>query len=674
VHEPKTLAERMSGRISLVEDAGGKKTLVGKPLRSTVPQGRIVEMHLPKPPKNLIYVQNTEIPGSKKITLGGVSIPILSNRNIQWKGQEILLAAGPNSEELEDWLSSVKIDIDSRAKGEGQRPIEQTFEKGDPGASFRDAFQVVEEFVELLPSVDTRQFSHSVCVRDGSHYVMHTATPWPGSVRGQVANVLKIDREQISVRSYPVYQGLGLNFWNPTLEACHVALLSQRARRSVRFSGVLSEAFMSEIPGAKFQLRAAVDTKGRILASEIDFTVFAGAFLPLENEFLQRIVLGLFSFYPCANYSIHGRIARAPHAPSSIPPAAGFELGFLAGETLASKIASSSMSTPSVWHRESLQTIDASFGSGISTPKDFPILALLDEAIEVSDFNRKNAAYEQIRLARRLQKRIPNHYGGIGLSTAWFGNGFLSSSRRLNSASLSLTLSRDGKLEVGLPTHKFDDSLKEAWSRILMNELRINRDLITFSFKMSIGDLEPGPSILGRNISIYTRLLNLAANELAKLRFREALPITVTRTHRRGGIGSWDAKLFEGSPFETISYCVGIIEIRLSTITMEFLPVRVWLIIDGGSILAPKSAKAEVEASIQKTLRWCGFRQERNQFPSVNIKFHESISKRQSKDVSTIPQLIIPAALLRAVRQATNLDVFRLPITPDSLVELRKHR
>lgn len=674
MYEPSTLADRMSGRIRLVEDAGGRKTLVGKALRSTIAKGRITGIKVPERPRGLICVQAADIPGSRRMTLGGTSIPILPNRNIQWRGQEILLAVGSNPEELEDWLSRVKIDIDSRGEGERKLLSAQTFEKGNPDASFRDAFQVVEEFVEILPSANTRGPSHTVCVRDGSHYVIHSATPWPGSVRRQVASTLKTDKGQIDVRSYPVYPGSGINLWHPTLEACHAALLSQKARRSVRIYSMPSEAAASELPGAKFKIRAAVDERGRILATEVDFTVFAGAYLPLENEFLQRVVLGLFSFYPCAHYSIHGKITHASLAPSNIGPAAGFELGFLAGESLASKIAANSMLTPSAWHRNSLRINGTAFGTGISPPKEFPILELLDKAIRVSDFNRKNASYEQIRLARELQGRIPNYYGGIGLSTAWFGNGFLCTSRSLGSASLSLTLGRDGELEVGLPIHKFDDSLKEAWSNILANELKIDRDLITFSFELPKNGLEPGPSILGRSISVYTRLLDLAANELAKLRFREALPITVTRTHRRSGIKSWNASLLEGLPFDAISYCVGIIEVNVSTITMEILPLRVWLIIDGGNILMPKSAEMAVEASVQEALKWCGFRQERNKFPAVKIQFHDSIPRRQSKDVSTIPQLVIPAALLQAVRQASNLDVHKLPITPESLVEMRRGR
>ena len=674
MHEPSTLADRMSGRIRLVEDAGGKKTLVGRALKSTIARGRIIEIQVPEHPKGLICVQAAEIPGSKRMTLGGTSIPILPNRNIRWKGQEILLAVCSNPEELEDWLSRVKIDIDSRGEGEKKLLLTQAFEKGSPDALFRDAFQIVEEFIEVLPSAATRQPSHTVCVRDGSHYVIHSAALWPGSVRRQVASTLRIDRGQIDVRSYPVYPGSGLNLWRPTLEACHAALLSQKARRSVRIYTMPSEAAASELPGAKFKIRAAVDTRGRILATEVDFTVFAGAYLPLENEFLQRVVLGLFSFYPCAHYSIHGKITRASLAPSDIGPAAGFELGFLAGESLASKIAANSMLSPGAWHRDSLRITGATFGTGISPPKEFPVLALLDEAIKASDFNRKNASYEQIRLARKLQGRIPSYYSGIGLSTAWFGNGFLCTSRSLGSASLSLTLGRDGELEVGLPIHKFDDSLKEAWTNILANELKIDRDLITFSFELPKGGLEPGPSILGRSTSIYTRLLDLAANELAKLRFREALPITVTRAHRRSGIKSWDASLLEGSPFEAVSYCVGIIEVNVSTITMEISPLRVWLIIDGGSILMPKSAKTAVEASAQEALKWCGLRQERNQFSAVNIQFHESIPKRQPKDVSTIPQLVIPAALLQAVRQASNLDVHKLPITPESLVGMGQRR
>lgn len=674
MHVSNTLADRMSGRIRLAEHAGGKKTLVGRALRATTAGGRIMGIRLPERPKDVVCIQAAGIPGSNRIILGGVSIPILLNRDIRWKGQEILLAAGPDPLEVEDWLSRVETNIDNRVRGRKPGPTEKTFEKGNPSTAFRDAFQIVEESVEILPSADTRYPSHTVCVRDGSHYVIHIATPWPSSVRRGVANALKINKGQIDIRHYPVYPSLGFNFWHPVLEACHAALLSQKARRSVRLSCIPSETAVPELPGAKFKIRAAVDAKGKILASEVDFTVSAGAYLPLENEFIQRVVLGIFSLYPCTHYSIHGKIAHAPLAPSNIGPAAGFELGFLAGELLASKIAANSMRAPDIWHKKSLQNAGASFGTGISPPKDFSITALLDKAIRVSDFSRRNASYEQIRLTRKLHRRIPNHYRGIGLSTAWFGNGFLCTSRSLGTTSLSLTLDRNGELEVGLPTHKFDEGLLEAWSKILANELKIDKNSITFSFKLPNSGPEPGPSILGRSISIYTKLLDLAANELTKLRFREALPITITRTYRRSGARSWNANLLEGSPFEAISYCAGVIEVSFSTATMEVLPVRLWLVMDGGSILAPKSAKAAIEVSVQKTLKWCGFRQEYNRFPEVNIQFFESIPKRQSKDVSTLPQLVIPAAFLQATRQAANLDVCKLPVAPDTLAERGERR
>jgi hypothetical protein len=51
----------------------------------------------------------------------------------------------------------------------------------------------------------------------------------------------------------------------------------------------------------------------------------------------------------------------------------------------------------------------------------------------------------------------------------------------------------------------------------------------------------------------------------------------------------------------------------------------------------------------------------------VDIQFHDSNSKRPPRDVTTIPWLLLPAAYLQAVRQASGISVSRIPVTPELL-------
>ncbi|MCK5248738.1 MAG: hypothetical protein KAJ98_02175, partial [Spirochaetaceae bacterium] len=94
--DEKTLSDKLSGRLRHPEDAGGKRVLIGKMLRSPVPLGRIVSIDLPESPSGLISIANRDIPGIDKIKFGKIPVPVLTGRNIRWKGQPVMAAAGPD--------------------------------------------------------------------------------------------------------------------------------------------------------------------------------------------------------------------------------------------------------------------------------------------------------------------------------------------------------------------------------------------------------------------------------------------------------------------------------------------------------------------------------------------------------------------------------------------------
>ncbi len=665
--EEKTLSDKMSGRVRQPVDAGGKRVLNGRLLRSPVDRGRIISIELPNPPSGIVSIVGKV--GAGKLKFGGISIPILSERNILWKGQPILAAAGPDREELEDWLSGIHLNIKTPDEAPDPLVTEKIIVKGSTGEAFSKAFQVIEEIVEI-PSAPALSESRTVsCIKEGNSFTIHAATSWPGAIIKNVARTLKTDKKNIRVKSYAVSSGSNREIWLPAVEACRAALLSAKAKRSVRITSSPTESriYGPGLPGADFHIRGAIDSEGRTTALDVEFTIHTGAIFPMENEFFERVVLGLFSIYPCRNYSIRGKISRGSHPPSAFGPAAGFELGFLAGELYASRVAEYSLSPPGGWRRESFPVHGQSLGPGIVLPKDFPMKDLLNKGLAVSDFERKSASYEQTRLGRHNLVSIPEFYRGIGLSCAWFGNGFLTSPKELGSASSSLTLAKDGELIIDMPSSSPGRILQKIWSEISGGILGIDSKSISFSEGLIQMNQEPGPSILGRNVSIYTKLIELAGNDLAKRRFRDALPISVTRSRRRSGSRSWNNELLEGTPFETISWGVGIVEIAISTITFEVKPIQIWMIIDGGNLLMPGFAKAAVESTAEEALQWCSCQPERKELPLIDIQFHENSSRRQAKDVSSLPWLLLPAAFLQAVRQASGISVSRIPVSPELL-------
>ncbi|RKX71402.1 MAG: hypothetical protein DRP60_14995, partial [Spirochaetes bacterium] len=418
--ESRTLSEKMSGRLKQPGDAGGKRVLNGRFLKAPSAAGRIESIELPELPPDMVCITGKNSPG--KTRFAGVPMPLFTGKNILWDGQPVLAAAGPDTREVDEWISRVKMEITPPTENTEPLVSEKLIEKGSAVEAFSKAFQVIEENIEIPQTHPSSADQTVVCVKDGANYTIHAASSWPGSIRQNVSTALKTDKKNIHVRTYPVSPGSNKELWFPAVTACQAALLSQRAKKSVRINSTVPGS-----PGGKFHIRGAIDTEGKIAALEIIFTIFCGAVFPLEEEFFERVLLGLFSIYPCRNYSILGRISHGASPPSTFGPGAGFELGFLAGELFASCVAEHSLSTPGGWYRESFPVPGQAFGPGIVLPKDFPMKEMLNTALNLSDFERKSASFEQIRLSRHHLGSEPESYRGIGLSCGWFGNGFLSS-------------------------------------------------------------------------------------------------------------------------------------------------------------------------------------------------------------------------------------------------------
>lgn len=668
MNEAWDLADKLAGRVNQPIHAGNGKFIKGRILRSPVPRGRITALKLPPLPGGLTCIVPEDVPDKPKPYAGNDMPPVFAAGQVLWKGQPILAAAGKDASAVEDWLSRVELSIDET---DGPLTEIEAFQRrgGRPSDVFGRTSQFIEESM-LIPCREGPMEPRTVtCLLDGDSYHLHLETTWPLLINRSVAEALHLPDGCVKVTAYNPGPGQKAHdaLWYPAPFAVIAALLSRKAKQSVCLDTTFGAApHGPSIAGVEFRLRGAVDDRGCLAALEGDITIDAGAFMPLESETVDRLILGLFSFYPCPHYLIRGLIRRNPLSPSALGPAGGFELGFLAGELLASRIAETRQILPSQWRFDFLPKPHQTLGPGIPRPKDFPVRELLGRLLSQSDYERKASSYNQIRLNQDKIKRPPEHRRGIGTACAWFGNGFLGHQKELSTAGLSITLDKEGRLSISIPTEA-PRSLRLAWSAMAGKALGIDKSAVRFDTDLPGQTQKSGPAILGNHVSVYTRLLEQALADLLKHRFREALPIRIDRTNRRSGRTSWNREKLTGTPFNTYSWGAGVVEVVLSSRASTVESVRIWLQIDGGRLLMPDCACAAVESSAEAALSWCTGRERGFILPQLDIQFFDGRVKRQPKDVAALPWLLVPAAFIEAVRQASGRDIDKLPVIPGQI-------
>ncbi|OQX29032.1 MAG: hypothetical protein B0D92_05825 [Spirochaeta sp. LUC14_002_19_P3] len=655
------LSDKLSGRaLYRVYNLKGKN-YQGRILGSPTARGRIVGIKLPPLPEGICVIGAKDIPGADTLDIGGCAIPIFASGNILWEGQPILAAAGGDSFAVEEWLSKVELEIEQSADAQ---PEESEFvrRKGSPEKHLNTAAQIVEESLLIPYRREPEHWDGATCKLKDESYHLYTVTVWPLFVRACAARVLNVSPNRVKVSgSSPGGRHEGY-IWHSAYMAVIAALLSKKADEPVYLNAGSLHSVGPSLPGADIKLRAAIREDGKLSALEGKLVINAGALLPFADEIIDRVLLGLFSFSTCLHYNIKVIVRRHPWYPSTFGPAAGLELGFPAGELLAARIAETLKVPVEQWKQDSSDADNSLMGSGIVRPRDYPSPALFDDLLTRSDYMRKSTGYNHVFFNRGKFKRLPEFYHGIGTAKAWFGNSFISS--ELENAGLSLTLDKQGILLVSMQSEA-SGVLIDIWKGMATDILGI--DKVLFQVGGGRESCSGAPVILGSHAAVYTRLLDMALKQLAKQRFREALPITIEKNLRHGSRPEWSRENLAGAPFEAYSWGMGVVEVRLSVQASVVESVRIWLQIDGGQLLSYDKAAAEAENAAAAALEWCSSKPRRFLLPLIDVQFSNNSEKFRPKGVSALPWLLVPAAYIKALRQASGRFIDQLPVQPEQM-------
>ncbi|MDR1179116.1 MAG: xanthine dehydrogenase family protein molybdopterin-binding subunit, partial [Spirochaetales bacterium] len=104
----------LQGRSIFIKDIRDKSALSIRIKRARISRGKIRGMIFPELPPDVTIIRAKDIPGKNSISIFGARIPVLSTGEIQYKGEPILLLAGPDERVLEDLIDQIVIDYEEQ--------------------------------------------------------------------------------------------------------------------------------------------------------------------------------------------------------------------------------------------------------------------------------------------------------------------------------------------------------------------------------------------------------------------------------------------------------------------------------------------------------------------------------------------------------------------------------
>lgn len=678
----KKLRDRMAGQTRFPEDMKPKRMLYALLVYANEAPGILEEIKIPGISPAVNFFMASDIPGKNELLWPDAEIPVLADKEILYRGQAIGVLTGSNPDELYNLRKNISLTMKKTDPFPPLTPEEEraepascessseaacTLDKGNTSQAFEQAVHIREETFSLeLPEIPVYPGQDVLCIKKGGRYHLHLHCQWPSLVRKLCALAAGISRKQIVLHFPATGRGWDAPVRRAIPQAALAVCLTSILREPVR---VIGEDPPPEVYKIFFRYRGALDEKARLLALESEVYLEVGAYESFSIEVMSRLCLGAAGFYKCPNLKIRGWICKSNKAPWLPPGSWGLAQGNLALEVFINNLIMESLEDPGQWRIRHLPVPGNINNTGGEWKKTCPLKDMINQCSQAADFKRKHAAARQLRIMGNSPELALPRYRGSGIATARQGYEFVSRNRLYTANALTMTLQKEGHLDVHLGSIPAAPALLIYWQKMIASRLSLDEEKINLIMDTPDEQTFHGPSCLSRNVRISTRLIEQCCEFLLKRRFREALPISLTRSYRRRNSEQWNARNMTGRPFSSSSWACCIMELSIQAATKEIRIHKIWLYLECGPLLDASAARSYVEAEIRLALSQCLAKEAvlPCHFPELTIHFNQN-SRKTPGGLEGLALGCIPAAFTQAVSQACGCDIKGLPLSPAPLL------
>ena len=676
------------------------RVLAGVIIRSRVPHARILGLSHPPLPDGWTFVLPADIPGNLFFQVFRGRLPVLGEEEAQYIGEPLALVAGPDEQQVRRWAAKVRfvtrnLSLDEFAEAAPHLKRKEVM-GGDRVAALAGVSGTME--VEGVYSSGPQDHGHLDPVE-----ILANVTPavaavrvksqWPAHVVASVARVLDRDPDEVKVLATASSGTSNSQLWYPSLLAAQASLLSLLAGKPVLLKLTKEEEFLysPKRPEVRTLLRTTLAPDGRILSLQADLVVQTGAYGVLEDEILDRAIVGILAPYRLGHFVVHAH-AETSHTPPRGPMGGlGEGLGLFAMESHVHDLCRALGQDPAQWRSEQTLTKEDPSFAGRPLRGDCPLGTLIPQLAKFSDYSRKHAAYEllQERLDRYKEEALPLR--GIGLAAGFQGNGFLAGGT--SPVHIEARLEQNGQLSLYIPIVTANNRSVQLWKQSAAAALQISVDDVRICPVFTGSHPTGGPSISSRAFEIVPRLLLQTCEAIALKRFRQPLPITVRKVYRRNNGPAWDNETFTGQPFLSFSWGAAVAEVELVPLLAEIRIRKISLLVDAGPRVDEASARNALTEGVQMAVGWAitesihwerlaisheSFLRYRlpgpRELPPIDIRFFDGPRDSSPRGLGTLGANVVAPALLSAIRQAVSPDLNSIPVSRKMLDEaLRYH-
>jgi CO/xanthine dehydrogenase Mo-binding subunit len=719
--------EKVTGRARYVDDLVFPGMLFGVTVRSPMPRGQIRKIHFEGniPWDEFTVVTAKDIPSKNCVALIIEDQPCLAEETVSHPEEPIMLLAHADKYLLEEARRAVRVDIeplppiltmdDSLARKLvtwGEDNIFKSFhvEKGNVDAVWSSADFIVEgeystgaqEQLYIEPQGMIAQASPEGVTVWGSlqcPYYAHKA----------LVRLFGLPKDKIRVVQTETGGGFGGKEEYPSMIACHAALLAWKSGKPVKMIYDRAEDMVATTKRHPSQTRhrTAVSPEGKILAMEIDFTIDGGAYATLSSVVLSRGTIHAAGPYDCPNVRIRSRAVATNSPPHGAFRGFGAPQSVFALERHLDRVAAVVGLAPDELRRRNFIREGQTLAVGQVIREKVDMRGLMDRALDLSGYHAKRKQFREQNSRSAVKK-------GIGFASFLHGSGFTGSGEEYLASEAAVQATRDGRLQVLAGSTEMGQGTNTVFAQIAAETLGFDCELIEVLQPDTGLVPNSGPTVASRTTMIVGKLVESATRKLQQVLFESGLlkrgynakdfasacrqyldkfgPLLSLSKYEHPRDLHWDDEHYQGDAYGAYAWATYVAEVSVDTRTAEARVDDFVAVQEVGKVINPVLAAGQIEGGVAQGIGfalyenvvWQEGRMINGQMtnyimptsmdvPPIRVFFEEIPYARGpagAKGIGELPLDGTAPAIANAIANATGVDVVRIPVTPEVLMEM----
>jgi CO/xanthine dehydrogenase Mo-binding subunit len=530
----------------------------------------------------------------------------------------------------------------------------------------------------------------------------------PYYVHKALVRLFGLPKERIRVVQTETGGGFGGKEEYPSMLACHAALLAWKSGKPVKMIYDRAEdmAATTKRHPSRTRHRTAVSRDGKLLAMEIDFSLDGGAYETLSPVVLSRGTIHAAGPYHCPNVRIHSRAVATNAPPHGAFRGFGAPQSVFAVERHLDRVAEVIGFAPDELRRRNFIQEGQTLAVSQVIREKVDMAHLMDRAFELSGYRAKRQRFQ----AENPQSVIKR---GMGFATFLHGAGFTGSGEEYLASEAAVEVTREGRVRVLAGSTEMGQGTNTIFTQIAAETLDLDCDRIEIMQPDTALVPNSGPTVASRTTMIVGKLVESAARAVRqsllqsgflKLGYGAKAFDDACRQYidKFGALQSlikyehphdlhWDDQRYQGDAYGAYGWAVYVAEVSVDTRTAEVRVEDFVAVQEVGKVINPVLAAGQIEGGVAQGIGfalyenvvWQEGRMVNGQMtnyimptsmdvPPIRVFFEEIPYDRGpagAKGIGELPLDGTAPAIANAIANATGVDIRRIPITPETLLE-----